>query len=217
MILASILLLAAAQDAGEPLKDAGKPPIWSDDQRFADYGLGQEKPPVARAEMQRFGACVADVSTERASRTLASDFSTAAYRRSMDQLIDANRGCAKGRGWAKMRSSRLLLAGAIAERLIERDPAPVNVRLARAAALPAAATYSPTDGGAMCVVRSAPDEVGKLFATEIGSAEEVAASVFLEGLFSRCMGGRPVEATPSALRAMLATAAFRSVNSRAEN
>lgn len=216
MILASILLLLAAQ-AAEPLRQPDGPPEpWPDRLRFDEEGTAVTEP-ADLATVQQFGACIADASPDKAIRTLAGDFRSQAYRRGLDQLVDMNRNCPTARGWRRMRASRLLLAGAIAERLVERGAAPVNSQLAKAAMKPAAPSWSPTDGGAMCVVRSAPDEVGRLFATEAGSAPERAAAAPLKALFSRCMGGRPVEASDAGLRAMLATAAFRSVQSGAGN
>ncbi len=167
--------------------------------------------PAALRTIHSFGTCIADASTAKASAALASDFRTPAYRRSIDQLVEANRLCAASRGWSRMRASRLLLAGAIAERLIERDGKAVNRELAKAATKPAASSYSPTDSAAICVVRSVPDEVGKLFASEIATPGEVAAAAALTPVMSRCLNNRPVEVSTDGLRAMLATAAFRSI------
>ena len=171
----------------------------------------QRSSPDALRTIQSFGSCIADASTARASAALAGDFRTPAYRRAMDQLVEANRLCAGSRGWSRMRASRLLLAGAIAERLIERDGNAVNRELARAATLPAASTYSPTDSAAMCVVRSVPDEVGKLFASDVASAEEDNAAKAIAPVMERCLRN-PVSVTTDGLRAMLATAAFRSIH-----
>ncbi len=168
--------------------------------------------PQALRAAQQFGACVADTSTAKASETLAQDFRTPAYRRAMDVLVEVNRGCPSFRGYSRMRVSRLLFAGAVAERLIERDGRPVNVALARAAAGPVAASYSPSDAAAMCVVRSVPDDVAKLFATDVATPEEGGAADALKPVFSRCLQDRPVEVNADGLRAMLATAAFRSIH-----
>lgn len=168
--------------------------------------------PEGLRAVQAFGQCIADASTAKASTTLSSDFRTPAYRRSMDQLVEANRQCTGSRRWATMRSSRLLLAGAIAERLIERDGKSVNRELARAASGPAASSYSTTDTAAICVVRSVPDEVGKLFSADVATPEEKAAADAIQPVMSRCLSSRQVEVTTDGLRAMLATAAFRSIH-----
>lgn len=187
MIVASLLmLLAAGQDSG-----AGSSP-------------------EARMAAHDYGACVADASPGFAAETLAMDFRTDGYRRRLQQLSANNRGCT-GRMRGRMRSAGLLFAGAVAERLVERGTVPVKTQLAQAAARPAAASFSPTDGGAICVIRSAPDDVAALFASDPGSAQEAQAAVPLQNLFSRCMAGKEVQSNVGGFRAILATAAFRSV------
>ena len=169
--------------------------------------------PEALRTIQSFGTCIADASTAKAAQTLAGDFRTPAYRRALDQLVESNRLCAASRGWARMRTSRLLLAGAIAERLIERDGKSVNRELAQAAAKPAASSYSPTDTAAMCVVRSVPDDVARLFASNVASPEEKAAADAIQPVMARCLPSTSaVSVTTDGLRAMLATAAFRSIH-----
>ena len=112
-----------------------------------------------------------------------------------------------------MRSSELILAGAIAERLIEREGGPVNVRLARAALRPATPTFSLSDRAANCVVRSVPDDVARLFDSEVAGDSEAAAADALRPVLAACLGtGQPVEATAAGLRAILATAAFRELD-----
>lgn len=212
MIAAVLLLLAAGlQDASQPGAGSAKPTPWAEDIRSEGVRQTDSMAGGLRA-VQQFGACVANASTEKASQLIAADFRTPEYRRAMDVLVDVNRGCPASRTWYRMRSSRLLVAGAIAERLIERDANPVNVRLARAAMAPATTAFSPSDAGAICVVRSAPDDVAKLFATEMGSEQEKAAAAPLQSLLARCMNGAEVEANVPALRAIVATAAFRSLH-----
>ena len=167
-------------------------------------------PPEARRAAQDFGRCIADRSPELAAEMLTIDFTTRAYRSRLDRLLRSNATCLRPRG--RMRTSRLLVAGAIAETLVERDGDPVNVRLARAATRAAIPARSPSDRVAICTVRSAPDEVGALFATEVASEAETAAARALEPVATLCSASGPVlETTPAGLRAMLATAAFRSV------
>jgi len=216
-----LALCSGAVAQQEPLlrQEDPKPAPWPDQVRFPQWGLGPDASVNAIAAslqaVQHFGACIADGSTEKASRTLASDFNSSPYRRALDQMIGANRGCAHSRGWGRMETSRLLLAGAIAERLIERDPTPINKRLVLAAGRPGVQPFSQSDAGAICAVRSLPDDVGKLLATEPGSEEEAEAAAPLNKVVSLCLGGQPVEITVPGLRAILSTAAFRSINSEA--
>ncbi len=141
-LLSSLLLLAAAQP-GLPQATASSP--------------------EARVAMQRVGSCLADRSPEFAAETLAMDFRSTRYRQRLQNLVRNNESCFREQG---MRVAGLAVAGAVAERLLSRDPTPLNVRLARAARGTAATGYSPTDEVAMCIVRSVPDDVSRLFASE---------------------------------------------------
>jgi len=163
--------------------------------------------------MQTFAACVADHSAAKAGRTLSSDFRSNQYRSAMNAMLNNNADCNSllPRN-SVIRSSRLLFAGALAERLMTKGSDPLNVRLAKAAALPAAATYSPSDAIAMCTVRSAPDDTAQLFGSAAGSDAEAEAIRSLQMAVRLCSRGTgPFAANPEGLRAILATAAFRSV------
>ena len=167
-------------------------------------------PPEALQEVHRVGACVADRDPTSAGRMLAMDYTTVAYRKAMDRLVDDNRSCFARRSW--MRSNRVLIAGAIAERLLSKNGSPVNVQLARAASRPAVAARSPSDQMAICIVRSVPDDVARLFASPVASEAEAAAATSLSTALSRCTAPGPaLDATPAGLRSILATAAYRSV------
>jgi len=165
--------------------------------------------PEARKASYAFGACTADNSTNKASKTLLTDFRTDAYRNSLHNLAEFNRGCSRQR-W--IRSNSLLYAGAIAERLLTKDATPLNVRLARAALRPIAQPLTPSDQVAFCVAYSVPDDVAGLFSTAVASAEEQVAERKLDGIFQRCAGSTAdVIMTDDARRAVIATAAFRAV------
>jgi len=169
----------------------------------------------ARVAMQRFGACVAQRSERLAADTIGSDFTTQTYRSRLQRLVNANSDCFR-EGGRLMLSSNLLFAGAIAEAMIERDPQPINVRLARAAMQPATRPFSASDQVAICIVRSLPDEVGRLMAAEVGSSEEEAAATALAPALTACSPqGRRVESNSAGLRAIIATAAYRTLNGAA--
>lgn len=214
---------AMAQVTDPPSQSDIKPAPWPDQTHFEERGwgveqeaaLGAKSSPAALGAVHRFGACIAKASSEKAGRTLAGDFRTTSYRRGVDQLVEANRGCPETRGWQRMQTARLLLTGSIAEHLIERNAQPVNIQLARAALKPAPAAFSPTDAGAICAVRSLPDDVGRLFATDAGSKAEAEAARPLADIYQRCMGGQQVQINVAGLRAILSTAAYRSIQASA--
>lgn len=169
----------------------------------------EESSANARVQMERFASCVADRSPEKAARTISMDFRSTTYRSALRNLSDANRDCYGYR--ATMRAGGLSFAGAVAERLLERDTSALNARIIRAGSAQTAAR-SPSDAIALCVVRSAPDDVARLFATEVASAAERDAFKALQVASDACARNQArLETTPEGLRSMLATAAFRTV------
>ena len=214
----TIVLLALVLAAQNPLPPA-PPPNQTPPPRepsAAHAIIDQEADTAqARAEareiLNAFGRCVARASAAMAEETLVMDFTSRAYRSRLRQMADNNReSCFRRAG--RMRMDGLLLAGGIAEELLARDPAPLNTRLARAALGPATPAFSVSDAIAVCVVRSVPDDVARLFATEVASEAEAEALAAVSPIVAACnRTGHPFSASHPGLRAILATAAFRSV------
>jgi hypothetical protein len=173
----------------------------------------QRLSPVALGALHRFSACVAQRSPQLVADTLQRDFTSTRYRNALRLLARNNEDCFDRRYRRRaLRASGLPFAGALAEHLLARDEAPLNIRLARAATGPALPPYSATDRLSLCLVRSVPDEVGRLLATAVGSPEEAAALRALELPVRICgRDGPRIEAPPAALRAMIATAAYRTL------
>jgi hypothetical protein len=169
----------------------------------------------ARTAIQSYGACAAGRSRSAAAEVLTRNFTTREYQQGLRVLSRNNEDCFRRRG--RMRSHNLLFAGAMAEHLIEQPSEPLNARLARAASLPPIEAFSPTDRVAGCVVRSVPDDVARLLATDVASQAELTAAQALGPIMSQCNAERrPLSVSPAGLRAMLATAAFRTLNMLAE-
>lgn len=192
-----------------------KPAPWADpigDQLARTAVEDMPTSPEGLQAIQRFGACAADASPERAARALRMDFRSNGYRKALKTISDNNRRCFK-RG--RMRSNSLLFAGALAERLLTTEPLSLNKRLAAAAAKPFEASFGPSDKLATCVVRSMPDEAAAVFATPAGTPEEAKAVGALDVGVRGCAKavGKQVDISPAGLRAILATAAFRVVDS----
>jgi hypothetical protein len=222
-ILLSVCVLAggsaaAAQTANEqqidnmPARDdASVEKMLSDAER--DRAAAQGNDDVSRRALAEWAGCLARKNGAEAGRVLAMDFTSPTYNRAFKMLTDEDKQCREFRG--TLRTQRLLLAGELAEALIERREQPVANTLAKAAGAPATPAFSFTDRVAICVVRSVPGDVAKLFATERNSAEETAAAQALAvpmGLCAQAAQARkPLSINPAGLRAMLATAAFRSV------
>lgn len=181
----------------------------------------------SRVALEQWAGCVARNNAGEAARVLAMDFTKPTYGRALRMLSEEDKMCMSFRG--TLRSAGLLFAGEMAETLLEDGGAPLGPRLARAATRDAVTTYTFTDSLAMCLVRSVPDQVAAVFATGRGSEEEKAAIGALGVPAQMCAKAvrtagqagpagpkaneapRPVSISPAALRAMLATASFRSI------
>ncbi|TCJ37468.1 hypothetical protein [Parafrankia sp. BMG5.11] len=221
--LALILAMQAAPQPQPQPKIENTPAPWPDHER--ELGMVDayttDSDSMARRTMSAFAACVVEGSTDKASALLLSDFRANSYRAGIQTMIRNNDHCGRKVGLqGRLKMANLSFAGALAEALMKQRGAPLNAQLARAAASPAAPTYSFTDSVAMCVARSAPDQVAALFATTPGSAEETTAINVLATPAALCAQAakarKPLSISPAGLRAMLATASFRSVASMKE-
>jgi hypothetical protein len=174
--------------------------------RANDWGL--DPSPTERAAIADFGRCVAKESPAKAHSVLTSDFRTKSYRDGMKLLAKVNESCfTQGK---RMRAGGLPFAAAMAEAMLLKGEAPLNVRLARAGIGKAAPTYAPSDAVAMCVARSVPDQVAALFATPIASEAEVKAAGDLGVAVKLCSPrDTALDLQPYGLRAILATASYR--------
>lgn len=163
--------------------------------------------PEARMTLYKAASCLAKASSGEVASLLRMDFRSLTYRTKMDRLFDNNSQCIKAR-W--IRSSRLLVAGDLAENLLADSSEKVNVRLAK---LPPDVTLTPrtpTDAIAFCVARSDPNGVGKLFSSTVASKEEATAATALGIALNRCnQTGKAMSISPAGLRAMVATATYR--------
>lgn len=189
------------------------------DQGLADFerkrveARGNDR--VSRTALERWAECIAHKNTGEATRILSMDFKAPAYDRALRMLAQEDRSCIGFRG--SLRSAGLLFAGEMAEALLEADAKPLVNRLARAASGEPTKAFSFTDGVAICVVRSVPNDVASLFATARDSAEETASLSALATPMALCakaaQARKQLSVNPAGLRAMLATASFRSIAS----
>ncbi|MGX7952625.1 hypothetical protein ACWPM1_08665 [Tsuneonella sp. HG249] len=209
---------AVAQTANEtpidnlPARDdASVEKMLADAER--DRAANRANDDVSRRSLEELAGCLVRKNSSEAARVLAMDFTTPTYSRALRMLSEEDRSCVEFRG--ALRSGTLLFAGELAEALVEQRGESVATALAKAASTPATTAFSFTDRVAICVVRSVPGDIAKLFATERNSAEETAALSALAtpmGLCAQAAEARkPLSINPAGLRAMLATAAFRSV------
>jgi hypothetical protein len=215
LITLALLLQSQTPQQPQPLRPEGPPAR----QLTPAHDLFDENTrvpsPAARTALHRFSRCVVGNSRELAARTLRDDFTSQRYRTSLRQLSRNNEGCFRQSG--RMRAGGLMFAGALAEALLEGSSTRLNVRLARAVAAPATRHFSQSDRVAICTVRSVPDQIGSLLATEPGGAAEEAAVAELHPVMRMCaQGGAEIRSPAAGVRAMLATAAFRSIENGPE-
>lgn len=220
MVALALPVAASAQEgqtSGGQSTDSSRLDTFEDNFELGERQRTEQQmsTPEARRVMAAYGQCAAELQPGEARRVLSMDFTQSRYRTALRMLSDdAQRQCARdsvGRG-SQMRGANILFAGAMAEALIEAEPAPLNARLAGRGGS-GVKSYSASDGVAMCLALSLPDQVGTLFASEPGSADEVAAGASLVEAMPACaqvLGiDAKVEATLPGLRAMIATAAYR--------
>lgn len=209
MIGFALALMLSAQSAEAPVRMDNTPTPWPDPEREQD-GVISKADPEARLTMARFATCVAGSSPEKVADVLTRDFRTTEYRNGLKNVVRANEGCATRVGLrGRLSGSNLPMAAALAEAMLARDTAPLNVRLAKAASGKEAPTFAPSDKIAMCIARSTPDDVAALFATEPGSGNETKAATKLQPAVQLCSREAKLETSVAGLRSIVATATFR--------
>lgn len=187
-------------------------------------GLSLAVPAQAQQErserMQRLAvaawtACIADEFPQDVHDLLNQDYRSDSYRVLIRELAErrVSEECfrAMPRAYRRIELGGLPFAGGLAEQMIEIETLePLVRRLSMAVMGEPVATYSYTDQVANCMVLGAPNLAADLFATEPASDEETAAVSQLEAVQAICtQNGSAIEATPLAMRSMLATASFR--------
>ena len=210
MIATAFALLIAAQGGGSAVPMDYTPTPWPDPERERDGAISKAGPD-ARKTLARYAACVVSKSPEKVADLLTQDFRETSYGNGLRNLVRVNEGCARqvGTRGERLSGQNLPFAAALAEAMMTRDAAPLNVRLAKAAAGREAATFAPSDKVAMCVARSTPDEVAALFATEVGSNTEQQAAEKLLPVVKLCAQDLKLETSVAGLRSIVATASFR--------
>ncbi|APE28832.1 hypothetical protein BMF35_a2003 [Aurantiacibacter gangjinensis] len=150
------------------------------------------------------------------------DYRSNEYRRLIDDLADrrVSSECfnAMPRRYRRIELGGLPFAGGLAERMLEAgDGEPLVMRLSMAAIGTPAETYSYTDQVANCVARGAPNLVADLFATPVASDAETAVFTQIDPVLDICtQDGSSINASPLAMRSMLATASYRMLAAQTE-
>jgi hypothetical protein len=166
---------------------------------------------LAVRAMHNFGECIVRQSPSGAvEQLLEMDYRTDEYRKKLRKMAKGHDRCIAG-GW-KIGSSQLLVAGAMAEALLEAQVKPGDLpqRLAVDPARRAIEARSPIEAMALCTALKAPQPTSRLMSTEPATREETEAMKEIGPVLTNCLTKDvKVELNKPALRAVLALAAWR--------
>ncbi len=171
----------------------------------------------AVARLHHFARCAVDSRGPQVTQLLRADYRTKDYDKRMRREIDRSDTCLR---FGQLRFSMMLFAGAIAEILVEREPGGVaaSLRMPVDPSLPPLVAHSEADVMALCTVRAAPDPSALLLASQPMSPEEAAAvGMLLPSLRTCLVSGANAKLNPAAVRALIALAAWRTADHRAQN
>jgi hypothetical protein len=163
--------------------------------------------------VHNYGACVVSRTPEGARKLLAMDFNSPEYAEQARRYLAGNDRCMPFD--ARLQSSRLLFAGAMAEALLKLDVKHDQLpqRLAYDPARETIVARSPMEDMALCTVLQAPKETAKIFDTDPATSDEVEAMTPIGGVLGECLKkDMKLTVDKPGLRALLALAAWRIVN-----
>ena len=168
---------------------------------------------VAIQAVHNYGACVASRAPEGAKQVLAMDLASADYDKQFRRLMAGNNYCIPFA--ARLGSSRLLFAGALAEAMLKAQVKPTELadRLAYDPARETIVARDAAEDMALCTAISAPKATVAVFATEPATSDEVKALQPLGPVLGECLKKDvKVQLNKPAVRSLLALAAWRIVN-----
>lgn len=192
-----VLSLAAAAIPGQA---AAKPAKTTS---AADIGM-----------LHAFAGCMTDRYRPAVRRLLALDYRSRAYDRALTTLTDQGSRCLPF-AFGRLKSARILMAGAFAERLLPAalDGARLAERVAHDPSRPPIAARDEGEYLALCAVRTMPDEAAALLATKPASEDERLAIAAIGPRLGACLrAGAAARLNAAGLRAVLALAAYRLVS-----
>ncbi|MBB5713555.1 hypothetical protein [Sphingomonas aerophila] len=167
--------------------------------------------PASLVQMQAFGRCVARHAPTKAAALLRMNFTEPQFGSAVRKLAWSDNGCVP-RG-KRAQFAPELFAGAMAEELLSHTTNMASA-LTYDPSRPPVKAMNDSDLVASCVARTSPRDVAALFATPPASAAEATAIRGLTPVVERCVAdGRQARFNKPGLRAILATAFFRIVQS----
>jgi len=158
------------------------------------------------AGMHAFGHCAAQRGPKDVTYLLDQDVRSGGYNQGLKALAKKQASCA-GSATA---APGPLFAGILAEELVEygRTAKQVAGLIGKPPKKPVAGKDD-TENAALCAVRANPGGVAQLLASGYASKEETAAFKGLTPALNGCLKGKKLGAGGTALRSVIALAAFR--------
>ena len=163
--------------------------------------------------MQNFGRCVVEQTPRGAREVLAQDYRAPGYSDALKALAKGHSRCLPN---GRLKFGGVLFAGSLAEALLRSEVGADKLpqQLAFDPAREAITARGEGETMALCAVLKAPAETATLLKTQAASSEETAAIKSIAPKLGGCLAkGAKFEMNKPALRAMLALAAWRIVNS----
>ena len=158
-----------------------------------------------------FGACIVrEAPRGAAEQVLEMDFRSPDYQRKLRAMAKGHERCIVG-GW-QLGSSRVLVAGAMAEALLKSEvkSADLPQRLAYDPARAVIQARSPVETMALCTALQAPQATARLLESEPATKDETAAMSAVAPVLGECLKkDTKLTLNQPALRAVLALAAWR--------
>ncbi|MET1110684.1 MAG: hypothetical protein ABWX67_04065 [Allosphingosinicella sp.] len=194
-----LILLAAALAALAPAQAAAKPdsaPISS---------------PVDLRTLHVLADCLVDRYERDVRRLLAMDYRASGYDDALRTLNRTGSSCVPF-AFGRLRSSRVLVVGALAEQLLPRtlNGSPLADRVAAVPGGPAVVARDEGEYLGLCAVRTMPEEVAALLATRpAGEEERLVIGRLIPRLGPCVRAGAAARVNGAGLRALVALAAYR--------
>ena len=173
------------------------------------YGTPSE--PLAVQAIHNYGICVAERSPRSAVELLGLDFRTDEYGDRLRRFAEGHGYCVPG---GRLAFSRVLFAGALAERLLETRHSERQLPAVLASTPnPPLQARDQVEMMALCTVRQAPTEVANLLEQPVTSDEEAKAVKALAPTLEACLAkDQTLQLNRPGLRSILALAAWRIAN-----
>ena len=171
---------------------------------FASTAAWAAAPDVAA--MHAFGHCAAQRGPKDVTYLLDQDVRSGGYNQGLKALGKKQASCAG----AATAAPGPLFAGVLAEELLEygRTPKQLAAVIGKPPKKPVGGKDD-TENAALCAVRANPGGVAQLLASGYASKEETAAFKGLTPALNTCLKGKKLGAGGTALRSVIALAAFR--------